>query len=84
LIHVAREALTNVARHAGGTRADLSLEVGDEVTLEVVDDGRGIGEAARRSGLANLAHRAFQLGGEFEVVRRDEGGTLVRWSVPLT
>ena len=84
LIQVVREALTNVARHAEATRADLSLEVGDLVTLEVVDDGRGIGETGRRSGLANLAHRAFQLGGAFEVRQRDEGGTLVRWSVPLT
>ncbi len=83
LIHVVREALTNVARHAGATRAELNLEVGDYVTLEVVDDGRGIGEPGRRSGLANLAHRAFQLGGEFEVRQRDEGGTIVRWSVSL-
>jgi two-component system sensor histidine kinase DevS len=84
LVHVVREALTNVARLAGGTRADLHLVVDDRVTLEVADDGRGIGEPARRSGLANLAHRAFQLGGEFAVHQRDEGGTLVRWSVPLT
>jgi PAS domain S-box-containing protein len=84
LVHVVREALTNVARHAGATRVDLDLEVGDHVTLEVVDNGRGIGEPTRRSGLANIAHRAFDLGGEFEVRRRDEGGTSVRWSVPLT
>lgn len=84
LIHVVREALTNVARHAQGTRVDVNLEVGDHVVLEVVDNGRGIGEPSRRSGLANLAHRAFQLGGEFEARQRDEGGTVVRWSVPLT
>jgi PAS domain S-box-containing protein len=84
LFHVIREALTNVARHAGATRAYLNLQVGDRVTLEVVDDGRGIGEPGRRSGLANLAHRAFQLGGEFEVRQRDEGGTVVCWSVPLS
>ena len=83
LIHVVREALTNVARHAGGTRVDVNLEVGDHVMLEVVDNGRGIGEPSRRSGLANLAHRAFSLGGEFEVRQRDGGGTVVRWTVPL-
>jgi PAS domain S-box-containing protein len=83
LIHVVREALANVARHAGGTRVDVNLEVGDHVMLEVVDNGRGIGEPGRRSGLANLAHRAFVLGGEFEVRQRDEGGTVLRWTVPL-
>jgi two-component system sensor histidine kinase DevS len=84
MIHVVREALTNVARHAGGTRADLNIEIGDHVTVEVLDNGRGIGETGRRSGLSNLAHRAVQLGGDFEVRQRDEGGTSVRWSVPLT
>ena len=84
LIHVVREALSNVARHAGGTRADLVIDVGDRVTVEVLDNGRGIGEPGRRSGLSNLAHRVFQLGGEFEVHQRAEGGTSVRWSVPLT
>ncbi|HWM18619.1 MAG TPA: hypothetical protein VNO51_02950 [Ilumatobacteraceae bacterium] len=53
------------------------------MTVEVLDNGRGIGEPGRRSGLSNLAHRAFQLGGEFEVRQRAEGGTSVRWSVPL-
>jgi PAS domain S-box-containing protein len=83
MIHVVRESLTNVARHAGGTRADLRVYVADWVTVEIADNGRGIGDPGRRSGLANIAHRAFQLGGEFEVRQRDEGGTLVRWSVPL-
>jgi two-component system sensor histidine kinase DevS len=83
MIHVVREALTNVARHAGGTRADLNIDVGDHVTVEVLDNGRGIGDPSRRSGLSNLAHRAVQLGGEFEVRQRDQGGTRVKWSVPL-
>jgi PAS domain S-box-containing protein len=83
LILVLREALTNVARHAAATRVDLGVEVDDHVTLEVLDNGRGIGDPSRRSGLANMAHRAFELGGQFEVRQRDEGGTFVRWSVPL-
>ena len=40
-----------------GTRADLVIDVGDRVTVEVLDNGRGIGEPGRRSGLSNLAHR---------------------------
>ncbi len=83
LIPVVREALANVARHAGATHVYLDLEVDDHVTLEVTDNGRGIGEPGRRSGIANIAHRAYELGGTFEIGQRDEGGTLLRWSVPL-
>jgi PAS domain S-box-containing protein len=83
LIHVVREALSNVARHAGATRVDLAVEVGDRVTIELSDNGRGIGRPTRRSGLANLSRRALDLGGDFEARQRDEGGTSVRWSVPL-
>ena len=61
----------------------LDLEVGDHVTLEVIDNGRGFGEPDRRSGIANIAHRAYDLGGTFEISQRDEGGTLLRWRVPL-
>lgn len=83
LIPVVREALANVARHAAATRVDLDLEVGDHVTLEVIDNGRGFGEPDRRSGIANIAHRAYDLGGTFEISQRDQGGTLLRWRVPL-
>ena len=61
----------------------LDLEVDDHVTLQVTDNGRGIGEPGRRSGIANIAHRVYELGGTFEIGQRNEGGTLLRWSVPL-
>src|SRR5690606_26684178 len=42
---VAQEALTNIARHAGAAKVELSLlRVGDDVVLEVADDGAGSGE----------------------------------------
>lgn len=77
-----REALTNVARHADATTAEVTVTVDDQVTLVVTDNGRGLGNPTRRSGLANLAERAARLGGAFEVRARDEGGTVLRWSVP--
>ena len=42
LLRIAQEALANVARHAGATRAGLTLSfIGDVVTLDVRDDGVG-------------------------------------------
>ncbi|GIF73846.1 GAF domain-containing sensor histidine kinase [Asanoa siamensis] len=77
------EALTNVARHAGARSVDVSLAVAsDEVTLEVRDDGRGLGETTRRSGLANLRARAERRGGTLSVSVAAPGGTLLRWSAP--
>lgn len=80
---VAQEALTNVVRHAGAGRVDLSLlRLGTDVVLEVADDGRGIaGSAAEGSGLVGMRDRAALVGGTVEV--RSEGrGTTVRLRVP--
>ncbi|MFC9080264.1 sensor histidine kinase, partial [Streptomyces sp. NPDC057062] len=42
LLRIAQEALANTARHAGATRAGVTLSyMGDEVTLDIRDDGRG-------------------------------------------
>ncbi|MGW5316588.1 GAF domain-containing protein [Nocardia thailandica] len=81
---VLREAISNVVRHANATTVAVELRIGDDVTIDVTDDGVGIDpEPARRSGLANLAARAAQRGGSFLIDRGPEGGTTVHWSVPL-
>jgi len=76
------EALSNVVRHAEATRADVSLEAGDEVVLTVSDDGRGIAADAPRSGLANMSERAAELGGSCTVESAAGRGTTVVWRVP--
>ncbi|WP_285494926.1 GAF domain-containing sensor histidine kinase [Actinomadura sp. NBRC 104425] len=84
LLAVAREALSNVARHAQATEAKVTVEVGDEeVVLQVEDDGVGIPEGGRRSGLRNMAERAEGLGGSFWTRTRPGGGTLLVWRAPL-
>ena len=84
LLAVLREALSNAARHAEARRVEVVLEVGAEVHLEVRDDGRGLpADVDRRSGLANLAERAAQVGGSFSVGPAPEGGTLLVWTAPL-
>ncbi|MGQ0632765.1 MAG: GAF domain-containing protein [Sporichthyaceae bacterium] len=91
LVAVARESLTNVARHAGADRVELRLDArSNTLTLEVLDDGVGLGANTRRSGLANLRRRAQSRGGQFEVGPAPAGhcpnnreGTHLRWTIPL-
>lgn len=83
LFAVLREALANVARHAHATSCTVRVEVGEDVVLEVTDDGVGLPGSGRRSGLVNLAERARRLGGSFRT--RTEGtGTSLRWQVPVS
>ncbi|WP_026120460.1 sensor histidine kinase [Nocardiopsis potens] len=80
---VLQEALSNAARHARASRVDVRVAVDGEVSVEVEDDGVGLPEGVRRSGLRNMAERAALLGGGFEAAPGPLGGTRVRWSVPL-
>ncbi|GGO99555.1 PAS domain-containing sensor histidine kinase [Wenjunlia tyrosinilytica] len=85
LLAALREALSNIARHAHASAARVAVHAGDELLLEVSDNGRGIDPSVTRSsGLTNLRRRAEKLDGTFEVTRRPEGGTRLRWRIPLT
>ncbi|WP_082556173.1 GAF domain-containing sensor histidine kinase [Aeromicrobium sp. Root472D3] len=78
------EALANTVRHARATRVDITVSaVAGQVTIEVVDDGIGIGDVDALSGLANLRDRAAARGGTFEALPAASGGTRVSWSVPV-
>jgi signal transduction histidine kinase len=80
---VLREALSNVVRHASASTVEASVAVrGAEVVVTVRDDGTGMPETDRRSGLGNLAARAHERGGTFAIEAVSPHGTLVRWSVP--
>jgi signal transduction histidine kinase len=83
LLAVVREALSNVARHARASEATVVIDVGEDLVLRVEDDGVGIPEGGRRSGLRNLGARAESLGGSFGTDARAGGGTVLRWQVPL-
>jgi len=79
-----REALANAARHAAASRVDVTVEVGPELILRVRDDGTGMGHTTRRSGLANMAERAADLGGKLTVNEAEGGGTQLDWRVPVS
>ncbi len=84
LLAVLREALTNVARHAHARTAEIDLAADDgRVALTVGDDGIGIGDTTRRSGLANMHRRAERCGGTLAIRPRAPSGTQLTWSVPL-
>ena len=84
LLSALREALSNAARHAGAGRVDVTVEVGDELILKVRDDGAGMGQSTRRSGLANMAERAADLGGKLVVGPAEGRGTRLDWRVPVS
>jgi signal transduction histidine kinase len=84
LCAVVRESLSNAARHARATAVDVAVRVvGDQLLVEVDDDGVGLGSSTRRSGLGNLRTRAESLGGTFTLDSAPGEGTHLRWSVPL-
>jgi signal transduction histidine kinase len=83
LLAAVREALSNVARHARATRADVSILAGEDLVLTVADDGSGFKGTGRRSGLANLGDRAARLGGALRIGGAASGGTELDWRVPL-
>jgi signal transduction histidine kinase len=83
-LHALREALSNAARHADASRVDIRVQVGSDLVVVVSDNGVGLGDSSRRSGLANLAERAGQLGGTLQVGPAGDRGTELRWQVPLT
>ncbi|HEY3089954.1 MAG TPA: GAF domain-containing protein [Jatrophihabitantaceae bacterium] len=82
LIAVVREGLSNIARHAHASAAEVEVTATPaELTVDVTDNGVGIGESRRSSGLANLARRAERYGGSLTLPEHE--GTHLRWTIPL-
>ena len=85
VLSVEREALTNVARHAAATSAEVHLSLSDGwLSLTVTDDGRGPGEGASGGrGVANMAARAARLRGRCGLTAAEGGGATLTWQVPV-
>jgi signal transduction histidine kinase len=85
LIAVLRELLSNAMRHAQATSLSVSVQVEDShLVLTVIDNGVGIAQTARRSGLENLRRRAESLGGVFTAEPGTTAGTVARWAIPVS
>jgi signal transduction histidine kinase len=84
LLATLREALSNVAQHAGAAHVDVVVVSGSDLLLRVADDGVGFPERVEPgNGLRNMERRALELGGNFSVRGGDRGGTALEWRVPL-
>ena len=81
ILAVTREALSNCARHAHATALTISLVLQDGlITLDITDNGRGLGTAARSSGLSSMRRRAESNGGTFQLTTPVHGGTHLAWT----
>lgn len=84
LLPVLREALSNLARHARASHAEVVVHVtAAELRLTVLDDGVGLPSERTESGLRNARRRAATLGGSLELEDREPRGTSFSWRVPL-
>ncbi|MBO0846443.1 MAG: sensor domain-containing protein [Nocardioides sp.] len=77
------EALTNVARHSGAAHAWVSIgRDGEDVVVEVRDDGRGGATTRPDSGLSGMADRLAAVGGSLWLSSPPGGPTVVRMRIP--
>jgi signal transduction histidine kinase len=87
---IVQEALTNVVKHAGEARAQVTIGYGDqEITVEVTDDGLGVtvpagdGRVRVGHGLIGMRERVQVFGGDLEAGPRPGGGFRVAARLPL-
>jgi signal transduction histidine kinase len=78
------EALTNTAKHARATAADVQVTASDRVMhLRVRDNGRGGADFSHGSGLVGLKDRAEALGGHLQLHSPPGAGTTLDITLPL-
>jgi signal transduction histidine kinase len=83
--YICSEALTNVARHAGASSANVMFQREDSVLrFEITDDGRGGADPRAGSGILGLRDRAEAAGGTLFVISPPGKGTVVKGTLPLT
>ncbi len=80
---VVTEALTNVARHSGATRAHVSIaRAADRLVVEIRDNGHGGADASKGSGLHGLRERVAGMGGTSYVISPEGGPTTILVELP--
>jgi signal transduction histidine kinase len=84
---IAQEGLTNALRHSGATEVSVRVRYSPhDVTVEVVDDGRGVSAAGPRSaghGLVGVRERVALYDGEVQMTQEAGGGVRLRATIPL-
>jgi signal transduction histidine kinase len=87
VIRVVQEALTNVRKHARATKAGVSLDQSDGLTITIEDNGNGFEpgrllDGADKFGLWTMRERAERVGGLVEIDSAPGCGTRVRVTIP--
>jgi signal transduction histidine kinase len=87
LLQIAREALSNAARHSDATRVMVSLALtGDVLELRIADDGQGFDPATAtrpgHQGIGNMRARALSLGATLDVTSEPGSGATVCLRMP--
>jgi signal transduction histidine kinase len=87
LLSIAREALSNIARHSKATQGSVHIDAdGDQLMLIIADNGSGFDESRPRGpghqGLVNMRSRAGSIGGQLDVQSEPGFGTRIIVSVP--
>jgi signal transduction histidine kinase len=81
---IIQEAVTNVVRHAGAGHCRVSIDhQDDELSIEVVDDGRGDAVMGGGYGIAGMRERVALLHGQFTAEPRPDGGFRVAARLPV-
>jgi signal transduction histidine kinase len=88
IFRICQEALTNIARHSGATRAEILLKLtGSIVELKIRDNGKGITRSDIRKagsfGLLGIRERTSLLGGRMNIGGRRNKGTVIRVRIPI-
>ncbi len=87
VFRTAQEAIANIIRHASARRITLKASIGDRLTIEIADDGRGMPPGSEQRtgshGLKQMRFRMEAVGGTLRIASNDLGGTTVQLSVPL-
>ncbi len=84
---IVQEGLTNVARHSGAKLVHIrAVQRRGEILLEIEDDGRGFDADSTKGkglGVSGMIQRTALLAGDFSVLDRPQGGTIIRARIPI-
>ena len=89
VFRIAQEAIRNVTKHSGATKAEIGVDVSDSgLVMTVTDNGRGFdsGDANKAAGLGmiSMSERARLADGSFTVWSKPGEGTTIRVTVPAS
>jgi PAS domain S-box-containing protein len=88
IFRIVQESLTNVARHSGAQRVEVSMHrEGDRLLLRIEDDGKGMppeaAAGAKGFGLVGIRERVSMCGGQLTIANGPTGGTAIEASIPI-